>query len=137
LGICNGETADSARGRHVALEACGRDREQVGDVVEAVLIGLVGHRQRATIHPEPEQVTNRVGVFSAVETMDRDSAGIRMRGAECVEVVFDQRRQRVVGHLVGARPSGRRHLARAQLARDSLPLLGIGADVVGVERVEQ
>ena len=42
-----------------------------------------------------------------------------------------------VGRAIGARRAGRRHLVRAELARDLFPHFGVGADALEIERVDR
>ena len=64
--------------RHVSLQVSRRNREDIGEVVEAAVGRLVPGEQRLHIDVEREQVANRIVVFGAIETMDRaDPAWIR------------------------------------------------------------
>ena len=57
--------------REVALELGGRDREDVGIVVKPRVRCLISRKERVPIDLEHEEVTNRVGVFSAVQAVHR------------------------------------------------------------------
>src|SRR5262245_35398210 len=66
-----------------------------------------------------------------------DAARIRMGGPRPIDFLLQPARQRLRGGRVGPRAAGRRHRAGAKLADDLLPDLGIGADMIEIERVER
>ena len=70
-------TRDFLRGRHVPIQERRRNRQHVGDVVEPVLIGIVGGKQRADVDLDAEEIADGVGVLRAVQAMHRRTAGIR------------------------------------------------------------
>src|SRR5882762_10446564 len=57
--------------RQVALQMRWRNRERTREVVEAAVRRLVAWQQRLHIHVEREQITNRIVVLGAIETVDR------------------------------------------------------------------
>ena len=134
--IADGEPADLARREQVPLQQGRRHRQDLGDVVQAV-IRLVGRQQRLRIDFQVEQVANRVAVLETVQAVVRGPAGIRMGGGFTVERVFQQCDERFERGLVRARPAGRRHRAAPQLVRHLLPGRPIGADPLDVAAVEQ
>ncbi len=82
--VADGEPADSARRRHVALEQRGRRRQHGRDVVEPVS-GIVDRQPRARLDVDGQQVANGVAVLGAVQPMDRRAPRIRLRGRGRVE----------------------------------------------------
>ena len=84
-----------------------------------------------------EQIANRVLIFGAIEATEGvGAARIGMRRGHAIERRFEVRNQPVVGRFVGSWATGRRHRARAQLADDQLPALGIGTDIGDIQRAE-
>ena len=135
-----GEPRDLARDRQVALQVDARDREHVGEVVEAAVGGLVARQQRPDVEAarvERDQVAQRVGVLRAVQAVDgADAARLRVGRPGPVELGLQRSGHGVVRLHVGARPSGRRHGAGAQLLGDAFPHLGMVARPAGVEPFE-
>ena len=120
------EPRDLTRHRQVAFQMRRRNREHVGEVVEAAVRGFVARQERLHIEVEREQVADRVVVFGAIETMDRvDPAGIRTRRPRAIDFAFQPARHRAIRGGIGARPSGRRHRAGPKLRDHALPHLGI------------
>ena len=68
--------------------------------------------------------------------MHDDAARLRIGGRRRVERGLERGRSALVGGVIGPRQSWRRHLVRAQLARDALPRLRLMADAREVEPVE-
>ena len=66
--VAHSAPADLGRRRHVAGHQTRRDRQHVTDVVEPVT-RVVGREEGASVHLQPEQVTDRIGVFGPVEPM--------------------------------------------------------------------
>ncbi len=89
-GLADGQRAHAARGRQVSLEQGRRDAEDVGDVVEAVA-RIVGRQERGGVDLERQQVSDRVGVLRAVQTMQQRPAGIRRGCRRGVEARFEPR----------------------------------------------
>ncbi len=123
--------ARHALGRHhVPLGQERRQRQHVADVVEAVpevvLREVVGRLQI-----EREQVADRVVVLGAVQAPDRDPPGVGGRGAVCAcqPVVNPSGDRFDVGPGRALLVLGR-HLARADLAGNLLPGVGVGGDRV-------
>ena len=88
-GIANSEATDSRGRRQIAFEQHWRNRENARDVVETLLIRVVGRQQRSTVDLEPEQVTNGVRVFDPVQSMHRDPSRIRFGRGGVVEGRLD------------------------------------------------
>ena len=135
-GVADGQPADAARGRQVALHERRRQRERAGQVVEAVA-GDVGGQERAAVHLEGQQIADGVRVLGAVEAVGRHPARLGPVRGRAVE-----RRLEPAAEVLGlARrrpgpPRGRHH-APAQLLDHRLPARGRGADVRRVEPVER
>ncbi len=132
------EPRDLASHRHVALQVGGRNREDIGEIVEAAVRGVVSGQQRFHVEVEREQVANRVAVFGAIEAMDRgDPAGIRSGRPRPIDVVLQRGRHRVIGGGIGTRPSGRRHRPGSKLGDHLFPDLRIRAGPCHVQVVER
>ena len=119
--IPDGKTAHRLRGRHVAFEQRSRHGQQVGDVVEPVG-RILGGEERARVDLERQQIAYRVGVFGSIGAMNRGPSGVGPRRGGPFERGLQSGRERVVRGGVRARPTGRRHRARAQLARPPSPI---------------
>ena len=135
-GIADGEPAERARGRQVIFEQRRRDRQYARDVVEAFLIRFVRRQQRTSIDLETQQIADGVRVLVAVQTVNRNPARMRFRRRRRVQVTFQRRRGRIVGHAVRTRPPGRRHLAGAKLRDDLFPLLRVVSNALHVQAVD-
>ena len=122
VGIADGEAADLCGGRDVRLHQRRRHAEHVGDVVEAVA-RVVARQQRRGVDRQIEQVADGVGVFGAVQAMQRRCARIRARRRPRDRARLPRRRQGVERGAVRPRRAARRHHARAHLAHDLLPYL--------------
>ena len=83
--ISEREPADLPRREQVPLHQRRRDRQHLGDVVEAVLVGVVGRQQRPRVDVEREQIADGVRVFGAVQAMERRPAGIRAGRGRAIE----------------------------------------------------
>src|SRR5260370_1237258 len=59
----HGQPTDPSSRGHVAIEQGRRYGKRIRDVIEAVLIGIVGRKKRPTINLERERVPDGVGVF--------------------------------------------------------------------------
>ena len=129
------------RDRQVALEMRRRDRQRLGDVVEAAVGGLVARQERLHIEAhriEREQIANRVVVFSTVEAMHGNRSRVRRRQrGRAIDFVLEPACDRAIRGGVGPRPSGRRHRAGAQLRDHALPGLGVRARRRDVEALER
>ena len=84
VGAADRQRRHLAGGADVLLHQRGRDAEHVGDVVEAVG-GIVGRQQRGRVHLEIEQIANRVGVFGAIQPVERRTSGIGLGGRRAIE----------------------------------------------------
>ena len=112
-----------ARHRHVSLHVRGRDRERVGEIVEAAIRGLVTRQERLHVHLEREQVVDRVVVFQAVQAMHRirrARVGVATSGRP-IELRLQPARHQLVFGRIGPQLVTRRHRARAQLPDYGLP----------------
>ncbi len=130
------EPADLLRGRHVALE---QRRRQLADrdVVEPVA-RFVGRQERGNVHVEREQVADGVAVLGTREPADRRGAArIRPHGRRAIERRLEGGNDGIVGGFVRTRLVDRRHLPRAQLPDDLLPLDGMHGDVTARDRFER
>ena len=136
--LADGEPADLAGGRHVALEQGRRQGQGAGVVVEAEPIRRVGGNPLADVDVEVEEVADDVAVLGLVQPVEREgSARIRLRLGRRVQLVLEPTPEPVVGGLVGARARLRGHGPDAQLPHDGLPDLGVLGDVVDIDRVER
>ena len=70
VAIADRAAADLARRGEIALHQHRRDSEHVADIVEAVT-GIVRRQHLAHVDIERQQIANGVGVFGAVEPMER------------------------------------------------------------------
>ena len=132
----NRQLADLAGGGHVALQERRRQREHIGDVVEAVA-RIVGRQERSNVDFEREQIAHRVGVFGAVQPMNDRASWIRVRGAVRVERRFDPFGDRVIRWTIRPRHPHRRHGAAAQPGRNFFQRARVRRDVGQVQRVER
>ncbi len=84
---------DLPRRRQIPLEVRRRNREDVGEVVEAAVRGLVAGQERLHVERERverEQIANRVAVLRAIEAMHgAHPAGIRIGGPRAIDVRFE------------------------------------------------
>ena len=114
---------DAVRGRHVLLHQHRREREDVGDVVEAVS-GIVLREVVCGAHVDGQQLLDCVVVFGAVEAARGHPAGVRRgRGIDTLQLAGQPRRHGLAllfGRLLFFE---RRHLAAPELAHDLVPLI--------------
>ena len=122
--IADRHPSDRVTGPDVALHQGRRDREALGDVVEAVAL-VVGRQQRVDVELETEQVADRIGVLGAIETMQRRFPRVRRRESGLVERPFDRREESVDPGGIGTPRVGRRHHPRANLANHFFPGGGV------------
>ena len=130
-------TRDFLRGRHVPIQECRRNRQHIGNVVEPVLIGIVGGKQRADVDLDAEEIADGVGVLRAVQAMHRRTAGIHVRGGRAVEGRFQSGDKCERSRRIGPRPTRWRHRTGAQLPHNLFPRVGVGGNlrhVGGIER---
>src|SRR5206468_3506318 len=135
------QSRDLTRDRQIAFQVRRRNRERVGEVVEAAVGGLVAGQERLDVNAskvEREQIADGVAVFGAVETMDgADASGIRARGPRAIDFGFEPARDRMIGRRVRPWPSGRRHRAGAKLRDHTLPQLRVVAGPGDVDTIER
>src|SRR5690606_7232598 len=98
--------------------------EHVRDVIETIAL-VVLRQQRIDVDVEREQVGDRVLVFGAVETMQRDLTWIRRFRRRIVERGLEPRYPFAALLGAGLRISRRRHLRTAELANYVLEHLGL------------
>ncbi len=125
--------ADLRRGPEVALEHGRRERLDVGDVVEAVA-DRVGRQQGADIDVDAEQIAHRVGVFGAIQPLERSAAGVRPQRGRAIEPILERGRERGEGLFIGTFRTGGRHHAGAQLADHLLDDIRMIGRCRGIER---
>ena len=123
--------------RHVPIEQCGRDRQHIRDVVEAVLIGIVGRQQRADVDLDAEKIADRVGVLRAVQAVHGRPAGIHVRRSRPIEFGLYTSNERECCRGIGTRPARRRHRAGAEFPHHVFPLPGVSPNLRRVEGVER
>ena len=134
--VADGQPADHARRRQIVLQQCGRYREDAGNVVEALLFGIVGREHGAAVDLEAQEIANGVGVFGAVQPVHRHSTRIGICQNRRIERTLQMRSHRGVGGFVGARSRRRRHLMRAKLPRDLFPHFDVCTNMLKVELVD-
>ncbi len=123
--------------RHVPLEVRGRNREHIGEIVEASVGGVIAGEKWLNVYVEREEVADGVVVFGAIEPMDRaDSARIGMTLGCPVDHAFKLCGQRVVGRRIGPWHFRRRHGSCAQLDNDLLENFGAGRWMGQVKTLE-
>ena len=135
-GVPHRKTTDLSGRRHVALEQRRRQRQHVGDVVEAVA-RIVGRQQRANVDLEREEIPHGVRVLGAVQPMDDRPSGIRVRRAVRVERRLDPTGDRVIRRPIRPRQPDRRHRAAAQPRGDFFQGARILGDVIEIEGIER
>ena len=129
---------DFLRGRHVPIEQCRRNRQHIGDVVEPVLIGIVGGQQRADVDLDAEEIADGVRVLGAVQAVHRRTAGIHVRRRPRDRAPIPVR----VTNATAAAASGRGRPAGGiepvRSFRDDLfPLAGVRANLRHVDGVQR
>ena len=132
--VADGQPADLGGRRHVTVHQRRRDREDVCVVVEPDP-AVVGGEQRG-VDVQRQQVVDGVDVLEAIETVHRNPARIGRSRRRLVQRGFERRDELIGAGLVGTRPSGRRHLAGADLADHFLEILGVHARLCQVDLVE-
>ena len=130
-GVADGQPADLARRRHVALQEQRRDGQDVGDIVEAPA-RVVGRQQCRNVDVEIEQVAHRTAVFRAIEAVNGRPAWIRIVERNAIQRRFQPRHDRPGLRVSRAGPVGRRHAAGAELAQHLFPYRRILTDVADV-----
>ena len=76
--------------RDILLEEGRRDLQDRRHVVVAVF-GIVPRQQRLGVHLDAEKITDRIGIFGAVEPVQRDMAGIGpLRRFDLVEIARER-----------------------------------------------
>ena len=133
--VAHGQHSDVARRGQILIEKRRRHLQHFGDVVEAVAV-VVLRQQRSRVQVQVEQIAHGIGVFAAVEAVQRHLTGINATGRGFVDAAFQPAHQ--LGHLRfgRARLTGRRHEAPTGAIEDLFPDLGIGRNGVGAHRVE-
>ena len=134
--VADGHLADDACGRDVLLQERRRHLEHVRDVVEAVAL-VVLRQQRLHVDLEREQVRDRIGVFGAIQAVQRDLPRIRRGRGGGIERALEPRDPRAARRVVGLRRAGRRHLRAAQLAHDGFENLWLVRDRLGGHAIER
>src|SRR5687767_3164861 len=119
----------------------GRDREHVGKLVEAAVGGFIARQLRGHVEAlriEAEQITDRVAVLGAVQSMHgTDAPGIGTRGPRGIERALDLAGGGMIRRGVRARPSWRRHRSGAQFLDNRFPYLRMAARIHRVETIER
>jgi len=109
---------ETGRGRQVALDQLPAHGQHTGDVVEPVRIGLIDE-ERSRVHLEARRSRIRVRVFGAIEPVQRAHARVSATPPPPRPSVVSSLSPSPVLAILG-RAHRRRHLARAQLARNLL-----------------
>ena len=132
--IADRQTADLSRSRQIRLHQRRRQRQRPRDVVEPVG-RIVGRQEFRGVHFEREDITNRVGIFGAVEAMHagRNQIG----GGAAVEFLLHERDHGFEYRRSRTRHARGRHHPGAKLAHDLFPGLGVVVHTGGVELIEQ
>ena len=135
-GAADGQPADLARRRHVALDEQRRHPQGVRDVVEAV--GGIVRGQRADVGIDAQQIAHRVAVLRAVHPVQQRATRVGARERGRIERRLQPRREGVVRGPRRPRATRRGHGAATQLLDDLLPQLGVGGDVLrgNLDRVQ-
>ena len=128
---------DLLRGDHVLLEQHRRQRQHVGDVVEAIP-GIVLREVVGGTHVDAEEIADGVVVFGPIEAARGDAARVGRRDAlEPVEFLLDPACDRLDVLRVGPLLVLRRHLAGPELEQHVLDVVDVHANRVGaVETLE-
>ena len=101
-----------------------------------MLVGLVRYQQRLAIDFQVQQVPDSVGVFRAVQPMDRHMSRIRLCDDRRIQGPLQVSGDGIIGGFVGPRRARRRHLVRAEFGNDFFPDLGIAADMLEIQLVD-
>ena len=134
--IADGSRRDDARGGDVLIEKRRRYLEHVGDVVETVAL-VVLRQQRGGVDLEREEIFDRVRILGAIQSVQSDAPGIRLRGVRLVERALEPADRGPARLLVRLRMTGRRHHVAAQLAHRGLENLALVRDGFGCQRIER
>ncbi len=140
-GIANCQPADLSRRFQIAFHGGGRDKQQVGDVVEAAA-GIVGGQEQRIIHllgkrVQRQQVANGVFVFGAAQPVQQGQfADFDVRGRGPVERGFQPSGGGIVGSFIGAGHRGRRHGLGPQLLNHLFPHLGMRTNVLQLRNIQ-
>ena len=131
------ETADRPAGRQIPLEQRLGHPQHSTDVVEAEA-GVISRQKVVDVDLEREQIADGVAILSPVQTMKgRRPSRVGPGRPRVIELGLEPGLERIVRGVVRARPPGGRHQARAELAHDLLPFLGVRTDGRQVERVQR
>ena len=131
------EPGHLTRHRQVPLQVRRRDRQRVGELVEAAVGGFVAGQLRPHVEIEAEQIADGVVVFRAVQAMDgADSAGVRIGRPRAIELGLEQVDDRIIGLRVRTGPAWRRHRARSKLLDDALPHVSVRGRLARIHRAE-
>ncbi len=122
--VADRKAADLHRRGDIALNERRRHGERFRKIVEA-LTRSVGRQQDVHVDVEREQVADRVGVFGAVQPMQRRCDEGRVGIDGLVEPLLELRREAIEGRALRATSAARRHHAGADLLDDLLPRLGV------------
>ncbi len=134
--IADGEARDLCGSRQIAIEQRRHYRQRIRIGVEAVRL-LVRRKHERAVNLDAEKIAHRVGVLSAIETMEiRGPSRIGVGGCHSIELGLEPCGNRVVGLAVGAARPRRRHRAGAKLQHDLLPRLRRVGDLVRLNGVE-
>ena len=131
-GVTHGLAADLARSSHIRLHQRRGRGESIGHVVEA-MAQIVGGQQLRRIDLQAQQIANRIGVFRAIQTMQRRSARVRVQSRVAVQRILQRGRKGRERGGGRARRARRGHHSRAHLANHFFGDGGGGDGVRGVE----
>jgi len=109
--------ADDPSRRHVLVDEGWGHTERLRHVVEALAGGIL-RQQVGGRDGQTEQITDRRGVFLAIEAVDRHVGGVLAALAGLVEIGFQPANEGIGAFFVGSRVVGWRHHAAAQLHQD-------------------
>ena len=135
LRLSHGHTTDRARSGHVPLQQDRRYGEGVPYVVES-MVHFVDREQRFPVDVDRKQVPNCIGVFGAIETMNRRPARVRFGGGRTVEFGFQVSDQEVIAGRVWPGFACRRHRARPKLVHYFFPHRRVFAGFLEIHFVE-
>ena len=120
--IADGQTADFSRRREIRFHQRRGQRERAGDVVKTVC-RIVGRQEFCGVHLEPQHVTNRIRIFSAVQAVHtgRDQIG----GGVAVQFLLHESDHGFHHRRTRTRHARGRHHSSAQLADHFFADLGM------------
>ena len=113
-----------------------RNLQHVGDVVEPVAL-VVARQQFGDVDVQRQQIADRVGVFGAIQPVQRRAPGIHVAGRRAVERRLQPGRQPLQRVLIGTRHARRRHGPAMNFADHFFPHLGALANAVQAHFVER